>query len=277
MKHLPRASSLSNLSQCPGFHVLRSGPKTEGGSGSAAADSGSAVGRLIELWHNGGEGADAFEQAVYQTSIERDAKFAAADMDLVKSWALAYVADPRNRGVVVKGSCEMDVSVTLPADPDDPGGPITFPGHIDQLRRDSHGTLRLWDIKSGKPEGREMLKSYAWQLACYAAAVEATLHEPCLVGGIIRLRGYIRERGGPVAPAEANVHYHAVWTREEHLAMLETPVWLIGHIRRGVVPLMPGTHCNWCPGKDPGACATLVAETWEKNYGGEAHGELPIL
>lgn len=250
---MPRISALPSLASCPGMAALRSSGDDEG---SAASDTGSAVGRAIELWHKAGEHASALEEALGVTSREVPENFPRADMDQVRAWAAAYAADPRNAGVVVADSCEREVRLVLPAAPEDPTGqPVELVGHLDQLRRGPGGQLRVWDLKSGRPGGLEMVYGYALQLAAYALACTETLGVPVLPGGIVRLRGYDAKRA---TTPEALVFFEAPWTLDACRGLVVTVVQEIAWLRMGLVHLRPGLHCSYCPGNGPGNCGARI-------------------
>lgn len=252
---MTRISSLPGLGQCPAFTVLRA---SGADSGSAAADNGSAAGRMVELWHRGGEGPTALEEAIRIATSEAAERFPRADLDQARTWAVAYAADSRNRGVVLPDSCEMEVRIKLDPSPEDPTGhPIELVGHLDQLRRDAGGQLRVWDLKTGKGSGLELLYTHAWQIAAYALATSEVLGEPVLPGGVIRLRGYERSRN-PVPPSEAAVHFEAPWSIEQCKTMLATAVQHIAWLRAGLVHMHPGIHCQWCPAGSPALCGDRI-------------------
>lgn len=249
---MPRISSIPSLGTCPGFAVLRASGADDGGS--KAADTGSAVGRVIQLWHQGGEGAGALEEAMQRAVREAPEAFPQADLDEARTWALMYAADPRNRGVVLPDSCEQEVRLALPAAPEDPtGAPVEFVGHMDQVRR-VQGQLRVWDLKSGKGGGLELLYTHAWQLAAYALAATEAYNQPVLPGGVIRLRGYTAK----TSPPEANAHFDAPWSLEACRTMLATAVQHVAWLRLGLIHLQPGIHCQWCPGGGPANCGERI-------------------
>lgn len=248
-----RISSLSSLVRCPGFLVSRAIDDSPG----KPAQNGSAVGRVIQLAHEG----VLLEEALAQTERESE-NWPLADMAQVREWATPYCLDERNGpgsdfGPVVPGSCEMTVKLMLPPDEDDPTGlPIHLRGHIDQLREErGTGILRVWDVKSGRGTGQELLAEYAWQLAIYSAACTATLGRLVLPGGIIRLRSY--ERHGPTAPG---VFWEAPWTPEDVASMVGTVAHDIGVLRAGKIPLRPGLHCQWCPAAPFWSCHQRVPD-----------------
>ena len=251
-----RVSSLNSLCRCPGFYVL----STTRGPAGRAAQTGTAVGRLIELWHRAGEprGPGAIVELCDQVQFEGATRTPLADWDEVAQMAGLYAGDPRNHGVVLAESCEAEVRITLPAAPEDPTGrPFTLVGHLDQLRRGSDGVLRVWDLKSGKGSGIEMIHSYAWQLAGYALASTETYGETVLPGGIIRLRGYLGKRA---STPEARVFFATPWTLQQCEAILETAIYDIGVLRAGTVPTRPGVYCAYCPAGGPHVCSDNITD-----------------
>lgn len=252
---MTRISSLPGIGQCPGFAVLRAAGDD---TGSAAANTGSAVGRIAELWHRGGEGATSFEEAVAQAMREVAENFPRADMDEARLHALGYASDPRNRGVVVAEWCELEVKLTLAPAPEDPTGqPIELVGHIDQIRRDPvTKQLRVWDLKNGRPGGLELLYGYAWQIAAYSLACTATLGEPVLPGGVIRMKGYGTKRRDP--DADPSTHFEAPWSLDQCRGMLDVVAFEVAHVRNGAIAMRPGMHCMWCPAGGPHLCGARL-------------------
>ena len=249
-----RISALTSLTKCPASMILQRA--FDRGSG-AAADTGSAVGRLVQLHHEGWIADDAIERARREAPTE----FPLADLARAERLYLSYAADPRNpRDVVVKGTCEQEVRLVLPPDAHDPTGqPIHLVGHVDQIRHHPDGRLRVWDTKAGKlDDGLAMTRVYAWQLAAYALAATATLGRPVLPGGIIRLAGY-EARDAEPSSGQASTHYETPWTLDECATMLASVSALIAMIRRGDVLMLPGSHCRWCPGEAPNLCADRLA------------------
>jgi hypothetical protein len=209
---------------------------------------------------------DAFRQA--QSEGEQ---WPAAEWTEVMAWAAAYFLDPRNGpsppgyyGTVAPGSCERTVKVTLPCAEDDPtGSPVELVGHLDQLRRGRDGVLRVWDLKSGKASGPEMVADYAWQISAYALASTATLGEPVLPGGIIRLRGYreaakVEAHATAALAGTAPVFFETPWSLAECQVLLDSALHEIAQLRKGLVALRPGAHCSWCPAKPFWSCATRI-------------------
>ena len=232
-----RASSLSTLVKCPLLH-LEQRSVTESG---AAADTGSAAGRAVQLWHEGATLGDA----ILGMQRESPAKFPKAHLEDAEAIVQGYCADERNYPAAAF-HCELEVDVVLPRWPTDTSGEdVHIRGHLDQIRRGEDGRLYVWDLKCGAPDGVDMLHNYAWQLAVYAVGATAKLGEPVFPGGIIRGKGYVT-KAGLADPSVASVFYHAPWSLEVAAAMLENVAFHVALIRAGQVLRHPGAHCSWC-------------------------------
>lgn len=254
-----RISQLPSLGRCAGFLVcdmLKDRP-------SQAAHTGSMVGRVVQLWHEGGEDVIAFTAAREQSLREMPEQFPLADAEEALRVALLYTCDERNYGVVIKGSLEREVRLVLDPDPDDPtGDPIRLLGHIDQGRR-AGGQRYVWDVKNGAQPPLDILYAYTWQVAAYALAATATFGEPWLPGGIIRLQGYGVKRD-PKEANEAPVFVRSPWSLDQCRTMMGTVAHRIALIRRGIIELTPGQHCGWCPGEGPHLCADFIGENYPR-------------
>ncbi len=268
-----RISALNTLARCAGAAALDTVSDREGG---AAADTGTAVGRMVQLWHELGETPTALAAAVQQAEAEV-ADHPRADLQAAAVWAAGYASDSRNLGVVVPGSCEMEVRLTL--------GAHKLVGHIDQLRS-VNGAETVWDVKSGQGArlsacscgaldktaigGREMEKSYAWQLSAYALALTQTLGRPILPGGIIRIRAYAwnsRCKWDREDTSTAPVFHHMPWGLDACREQMTSAEHLLDLLEEGLVLLTPGAHCLWCPGEAPNICGERIADAFDQPGG----------
>lgn len=249
-----RMSSLPMLSRCPGFVMLRDRRFYEGEDrDSKAANTGTAVGRAVELYHRGLEMREALDQV--KKEKEQGARgLALADLARVDTMADRYARDPRNPyPVVIESSLELEVKLELPPWEHDPTRePIYLVGHVDQIRRcPKTGGAFLWDVKAGRVDGLDMVYEYAWQQAAYCLASTETLGEQVLMGGIIRMQDYLKLNPGPA-------FYFSPWTPEQLRVMMETVRQHVAWLRAGVFHLHPGKHCSWCPAGGPHLCAENV-------------------
>ena len=241
-----RISSLYLAAKCPRLRRLRRLIPEERDN-MAAADTGTAAGRVVELWHATGRSLPLRECiATARSELPGD-----ADWSLVEAYTTGYVADPRNSEGVVAEYQELEMRCVVDG--------VELVGHCDQIRRGDDGRLHVWDLKCGVAEGQEMVYSYAWQLAGYAVAASETLGEDVHVGGIIRMRGYhhARRKKQP-DPAEARVFFHADWELPVARSMLRDAV-----ASTKAALALPGAHCRWCPAGGPNLCAALLQEVSE--------------
>ena len=241
-----RISALNNMS-CPSLAALRT-LDTER-THSMKANSGSAVGRVIQLWIEG-----SFVEEALLTAKREGEAYPKADWDLVAKWARAYVADARNHpggrhGETDPAKCEAEVKLNIGCHP--------FVGHIDQVRR-LDGRLWVWDLKSGAGQGVDMVSDYAWQQAAYAVACTETWGEEVGFGGIIRLRGYFPR--AKVEPSEASVFFEAYWDTAKCRQVLSDPQFLLDMLGRGEYLQLPGRHCRWCPAPSYPHCGDHIEE-----------------
>lgn len=263
-----RISALNTLAKCAGAAALDTVAERESGG---AADTGTAVGRIAQLWHELGETPTALDAAIRQTEAEV-AKHPKADLQTAAEWATGYAADPRNLSTVVPGSCEKEVTLTL--------GEFKLVGHIDQMRS-VHGAESVWDIKSGQGArlsacecgaldkhaigGREMTRAYAWQISAYALACTETYGRTILPGGVIRIRAYAwnsRCKWDKDDMSTAPVFNHTPWGLDECREQMESALHLLRQLAEGSVLLTPGAHCLWCPGEAPNLCGDRLADAF---------------
>lgn len=248
------------MAKCPGFWLL---DDREGSS--PAADTGTAVGRAIELYHSSKASVEEILEKVEQEAPDAERPFDQARWDEVRKRFPAYAQDPRNpRDAVPSWSLELPVSLVL----DDLNGePIYFSGHLDQVRWKGD-VLEVWDVKDGKPGGVEMVRSYSWQQSFYALALVNWLaddenlkkldREPIRVawGGIIRTRGYFSRKKYP--PGEERVFFRSGFNNDDLSTVADMVRRMVTRLRDLQVDLRPGDSCNWCPGEDITSCVQLI-------------------
>lgn len=278
-----RMSALTSLKSCPGSVVMAIDAEDSGGK---AADTGTAVGLMIELFHRGLSVADCVRQAAegaedgLNVAGEQRGCFPEADIDLAGKWFERYARDPRNpRNAVVKESLEVEVTLTLDPLPEDPTGkPIFLVGHIDQIRPDpDDGIWEVWDVKSGCHSGDEMVLEYAWQQAAYTLGAAQLFKRPVRWGGIINVRGYEkqilvpnpkwthgsneprRKRKKPT-PGQENVFFRSPFSHDDLLSMMNEVRKRVAAIRRGAPALNIGDQCRWCAAGSFSNCATFLPQ-----------------
>lgn len=238
-----RISALTMLSSCPLATVIRS-YKLLGEDGSGVpADTGSAIGRAIELWHAGDSLDEAFKRVTAEKGGAglRSPKFPLANLSDVEQYLGLYAADARNAPAHAF-DCERRVTLVL--------GDVHLVGHIDQVRQASDGVYEVWDLKAGRPAPDKIVPEYAWQQAAYTLGYHQTTGRPTRHGGIIRVRSYSQPSAGDPFLATG-------WSLDQCRAMLESALFMIKQIRTGAVPALPGAHCSYCPARDPARCLEL--------------------
>ena len=229
-EHPIHISSLDLLLSCPWAFTGRIWEMTDDTVG-AAAHTGTAVGRVIELWHLGDELKKALTKAKIESNTS-DRPFDLAEWDEVEELATAYVAagsrdDAEKVEHVVKGEIAPGVFVT---------------GRLDQTRR-AGGVEEVWDLKAGKPSGSHMLVSYACQLAGYAVAGGFS------IGGIIRLRDY---------PKGRTCLYRAGFGLPEAELLMSMCADEVERIREGDINARPSEKCMWCRWGGIGECLAVL-------------------
>jgi RecB family exonuclease len=235
-----RASSLPRLVRCPWAAIMEA--YSDGGTSGPAADTGTAVHLAIATWHTLAKKDARVAVEVMRRSV---ARFPLADLDSATVQFHDYTNDRRNVEAEVV-ACETPVTLTLPA-PEE----VVIIGTLDQVRRDRHGRLTVWDVKTGKPDGWDMLHEHALQLAAYMLGAGATA---C---GIIRTQDY-RRRNGP-----GPVFWEAPFDIHQAYELLRSVVHTVQAVRQGTVHVGPGSHCRWCPAGGLAGCLPLLREMSE--------------
>lgn len=261
-----RISSLTALRACEHGAVLRwrqdLGIDVMDRTGSKAADTGTAVGRAVELWHRRRDR----DLAGIMQQVEEEAAgvppsrppFLEADLEETARTLLRYTRDPRNVAAdVPEWSLEAEVRLTLPPHPLDPTGEaVHLVGHLDQIRIE-RGIAWVWDLKHSRHSGPALVSGYSWQQAIYALAAEATFRRTVGWGGIIRTTGYlVRGAGKSVGDGEYNVMFPAGLQPEQLAVIADSVRFAVALARRGDAPLRPGDHCGWCPAGGVDSCTS---------------------
>lgn len=245
-----RASSLPMLLRCPLRQaLLHLGDM--GDSSGQAADTGNLAHRAIEHWHKNKNTEAALD---FMKSCADE--FPLGELGEAQRYVIPYTEDPRNQEAEIF-ACETPVAFKIEQALDDPFGPVYIRGTLDQVRRDTDGKLRLWDLKTGpKYSGWELLHVYAAQQAAYVLAACETFNTPIYPGGIIRGYGY-RVRGADL-PAPDGVFWYHAWDLADCHVILRDVVHRVRDIRLGLVNPVPGEQCNYCPAGGLQGCLPLL-------------------
>lgn len=211
-------------------------------SSGVAADTGSHAHGLVDAWYR----SDFDTAAALREVAALNRQFPQADTERALEHFRAYIADPRNR-VTLLWAPEETIVIPLPPHETDPTGePIYITGHIDQVRLAEDGLAYVWDIKTGKPGGFEMVNAYALQIAAYSVGASLKLQRPVHPGGLIRTLSYLKKTVDP-ASSPPDVFWHMPFDLEGALVLLDGVALRVAQIRRGDVTISPGSQCNYCP------------------------------
>ena len=200
-----------------------------------AADTGTAVHKAIAAWHGGKDGLEEMRSHF--------AEYPLADLDEAEKQFQAYCQDPRNMlaDIVL---CEQPVTCEAET--------VYFTGTVDQVRRVGD-RLKVWDVKTSKKGGVQILDEHTYQLAGYAVAAGEFLGQPVDVGGIIRTRTY-RKRGVDPSTSPTEVFYESAITAKQARRLLVDAARVALEIRARKLHIGPGEHCSYCPAQGIGAC-----------------------
>lgn len=235
-----RCSNLPRLVRCPMQTVLSM--REEDGDSNEAADTGSAVHFAVAMYHTHAKGDSALAASAMRAALDR---YPLADCDKAETQFHWYCKDSAN-------ACEMfavekRVAFTIPAAPFDPTKEAIYViGTLDQIRR-VKGKLWLWDIKTGSPEGPDMVHAACLQLCAYWHGAEQVFGEHIHGCGIIRTKDYVKTDYTRKTRKPGPVFYEAPWTRADVLRKLSAVQNTVADIRSGRYDARPGEDiCKWC-------------------------------
>ncbi len=248
-----RASRLVYLVRCAGRELMTYLLDPTEGSGPAA-DTGSAVHKAVAAWHrNGHRDSDALG-AMRSAIVE----YPLADLHDAELSFLPYARDKRNREEEVV-LVEARVDFTLPPWPSDPTqAPIHIQGTLDQVRRRG-GILVCMDLKTGKPEGYDMMLDHEAQLAAYAHGATRMLGEFVGMGAIVRTRGYRTRANMSVVSPPGVFWWYTI--PDNGASILDTVRYRVAEVRSGARWLSPGAWCQFCPHGGREKCIPKMKET----------------
>lgn len=244
-----RSSSLPYLIKCPARAMLLYTDliSDEGGK---AAQTGSLVHLGVEAFHQGRK------KSTCEKRIRTSKEFPEGDRDEAIRHFDAYVRDPRNQTTPVK--VEEKIELTLDP-PDGSDLPIRVFGTLDQIR-EVNGEWYLFDVKTGKVQGWDMVNDYAYQVAAYCVGATKTFGRPVHPGALIRTQGYFKRGQFPPETEPDGVFFEIPWKLDQCYTLLEMVRRQVGLIRQGHPTIGPGAHCNWCPAGGIGGCIVELGE-----------------
>ncbi len=266
--HPIRISAAPSLMACTGGYLAALEEERDSGP---AADTGTAVGLLVQLYHLGHseEEAKLITESSKEVGFEGGYPFPQADMgEAVRAFTL-YCEDPRNpRDIVITDSLELSVTTSLPPHPMDPTrSPVWVTGHIDQIRIADDGSLEVWDLKHSRKREDELLRHYAPQQVLYALAASEHYGRKVRWGGLLRTRAYLERRRLPAPPgsgkqytladrdpASARAFIRSGYNAQMIDNLVRRFVRRVAWARMGFPIINQGPHCNWCPHKDFHTC-----------------------
>lgn len=245
-----RSSSLQALCVCPWRMVMDFlfGPEDE--SGEAAA-TGSATHAAVAAWHQNG----CDPAAAIRAMVERHGEFLLADLDEAAALFLLYSQDPRNIDARVV-AVERKVHFSLPAAPEDPTGEAIFvTGTMDQVREEG-GKLLVYDLKTSKKSGLDLLRAHMYQVAAYCIGASHLFGKPVHPGSLVCPRHYSRS----VSPASRppGVFFPFPWTFEDAGLILWGVRRIVAAVRSREVWHNGGEHCRWCRARGPENCLPMM-------------------
>lgn len=260
-----RCSKLASIYKCSMRVVmLYDEEDTEGGP---AAQTGSVVHAGVAEFHRlENDPHSTRKKAAWDAINVAMTKFPLADATEVRLYITPYMEDPRNidcRMIAV----EQEVEFTLEPHPfDETGQKVYVQGTLDQIREVRNGG-EIWDLKTGKKTGWELIHDHAVQIAAYTIGAKQWIKgrpypTPIEPGGIIRAMGYRARTAEGCSPD--GVFYSMPYTSNELELILENVLMHVAMIRRGYATFGPGPHCTYCEFGGLAGCTQRYRELYSK-------------
>lgn len=251
-----RCSKLDALVKCAmRVRMLDSEMDDEGGE---PAQTGSLIHEGIAAFHKTAADLNVKKKAAWDAIAAHAAKFPLASEADVRLSLPPYINDPRNYDAefyILNGEPAIEVKMhfQLPPHPlDETQQPIYVEGTADQVRID-RGIPKVYDVKTGKKTGWEMLHLHAVQLSAYTHGCREALGiQGCEIGGIIRTMGY-RARTA-IGDSPDGVFWEPPYDYEFGLILLENVRLHVALYRNGFIEFGPGPHCTYCEHGGLGGC-----------------------
>lgn len=221
--------------------------------GGPAAQTGSAVHEGVAQFHRmTGDTLANRRKGAWDAIAAAMNKFPLADETEVRLYITPYMNDPRNIDANLV-AIEMQVDFTLDPHPLDSTGELIYvQGTLDQVR--AHGGLnKVWDLKTGKKTGWELIHDHAIQVAAYTVGARQGLNCPTIEpGGIIAANGYRKRTVDSQSPD--GVFYSMPYQGHDIPLILEAVQFVVANIRNGHANFGPGPHCTYCEYKGLAGC-----------------------
>ena len=212
-----------------------------------AADTGSAVHRAAAAYHTNGKDI----AAAIATMQHFGKEYPQADLQDAAAQFLGYCQDTRNAEAVF-AQAQKRPAVELRHQMEIDG--VFIQGTLDQIRVQG-GRMYVWDLKSSKKPGLEILHNHIYQVAAYSVLASDFLQEEVHPGGIIRTRAYTEKRNG-----DAGVFFSYVIDASQARSMINQVVKFVHTIREGGAHAVPGEYCWHCPARSVDICLPKLLE-----------------
>jgi hypothetical protein len=249
--HPIRPSKSARYGECSIREFLKMIDDDLNDEGGPAAQTGSLTHEGVAAFHKELNN-NLKEKAAWDAISRFRDKFPLADTNECRLFLEPYMRDPRNVYAVfeqIKSEplIEYGVKFSLaPHELDKTGQPIHFEGTLDQVRN-INGVPTVYDLKTGKPSGWDMIHEYTFQQCCYVygarqlgGVLAATSSSPV----IIRNHGYRTRENKGISPD--GVMWPIPITEKGLEWMLETIRFDVAMFRNGYANFRPGKYCTFC-------------------------------
>lgn len=230
-EHPIRCSSIPRIVRC-NWREVALFIKTIDNADRASADTGSAYHKAVSAWHDSRDVRDAI-----QVMSEGKADYPLADLEEASELFLHYAGDDVNLTAKIFAKEQSHEWAIDCSERDETGQPIVIQGTFDQIR-EIEGGLFVFDLKTGKPSGSDMLADHMLQVSAYAMGATNKYQRPVHPGGIIRARGYTSR--------EKRVFYPYRHRIEHCHTLMDSLREIVAMIRSGNVFPNPGGYCHYC-------------------------------
>jgi hypothetical protein len=255
-----RCSTIGMLLLCDWRQVSQFMKVVTDETDKTAADTGSLVHHAIAEWYKN-ERRDVTK--ALESMKEALKLFPDGDVDDAAWQADMYFRDPRNN--IKLTMCEEEIEFRIPCHKSDPTQKeIIVQGKVDQVRREG-GRLKVWDIKTSKLPGMQLLLAHMHQVTAYAVGASILLNEPVEPGGLILTRKYSAKTIGPPETAPIGIFWFAWWNTETWKELMIKLQITVARIRGGETTVNPGYYCQYCPAKGPEYCIPKLQKLRKNN------------
>jgi hypothetical protein len=269
-EHPVRCSRLASLVKCSMRVYLLGSIEDEDDSGGPSAQTGSVVHAGVAEFHrNSNESLSIRTQKGWDAIAKAMAEFPLAEKDEVRLFFQPYINDPRNIDAIIPlwfdgtPAVEKQIDFILPPhEIDKTQQPIHVQGTFDHIRMDILEP-KLYDLKTGKKTGWEMIHDYLIQMCAYTYGIKYIAQHSTFLcdqnivnvldrikpGKIIRNYGYRQIKrdiyDNPNLSPDG-VFWKIPYTINLIEDILENVRMHIGLYRNGYIQYGVGPHCTYC-------------------------------